>query len=394
MREKFIPFARPLIGEEEKREVLDAIDSGWITTGPKVKQFEEQFSEYIGCKYAIAVNSGTAALHLALDAVGLKAGDSVIIPTFTFAATAEVVRYFDAKPIMVDIDPSTLNIDVEHLENACSKEAGTGRLKAVIPVHFGGVPCEMDRILEIARKYDIKVIEDAAHALPTKYKGRMVGTIGDITAFSFYATKNITTGEGGMITTDNKEWAERMRIMSLHGISKDAWKRYTSEGSWHYDIILPGYKYNFTDIGAAIGIHQLKKCDQFYDTRKKYAQIYTEHLIDLEEIKVPDVTETYTQNAWHLYVIQVKSDMLSINRSEFIDELKKKNIGASVHFIPLHLHPYYRETYGYKEGDFPNAEHVYNGSISLPLYPGMTEEELFYIIDSVKDIVKEYAKTC
>jgi len=266
---QFLPFHFPDIAEDEIQAVVDTLRSGWLTTGPKVRQFEEDFARYVGCRHAVAVNSGTAALHLALDAVGITEGDEVIVPTMTFAATAEVVLYLKARPVLVDCKRDTLNIDPDQIEKAI-----TPKTKAIIPVHFGGRPSEMGRILEIARRHNLRVIEDAAHALPARYGRKMVGTIGDITCFSFYATKTITTGEGGMVTTDNSEWAEHMRVMSLHGISKDAWKRYTADGPWSYEILYPGYKYNLTDVSAAMGIEQLKKSDRFWEVRQRYAKLY------------------------------------------------------------------------------------------------------------------------
>ncbi len=383
MRKKFIPFHVPLIEQEEIDEVVDTLKSGWLTSGPKTKRFETDFANYVGAKNAIAVNSCTAALHLALNAVGIKPGDEVIVPTFTFAATAEVVLYFGAKPVLVDCSRDTFNIDPKEIVKKITKKT-----KAIIPVHVGGNPCLMDEILDIAKKYKLKIVEDAAHALPAKYKSRMIGTIGDITAFSFYATKNITTGEGGMITTGNDKYAEKMEIMRLHGISRDAWKRYAKAGSWYYEILKPGYKYNLTDIQSSVGIHQLKKCDRLYRIRKRYAQMYTDGFKNTPEVFLP-FQEQNTQHAWHLYIIKLDLRKLKINRDEFIEALKVKNIGVSVHFIPLHLHPYYRDTYGYKPGDFPNAKYLYERIISLPLYPKMTEEEIKYVISAVKSIIKE-----
>src|SRR5712692_39120 len=279
---EFLPFHAPDIGEEETRSVMETLRSGWLTTGAKVKKLEEDFARYTGAPYAVAVNSGTAALHLALDAIGLKEGDEVIVPTMTFTATAEVVLYFKARPVLVDCEPDTLNIDADQIEKKI-----TPKTRAIIPVHFGGQPCNMARILEIAKKYDLKVIEDAAHALPASYRGKMIGTVGDITCFSFYVTKTVTTGEGGMATTGNAEWADRMRMMSLHGISKDAWKRYSNEGSWYYEVHYPGYKYNLTDIAAAIGIEQLKKCHRFWESRRRIDAAYHEGFADLPEIRTP-----------------------------------------------------------------------------------------------------------
>jgi len=310
----------------------------------------------------------------------------------TFAATAEVIRYFNAKPVFVDIDSTTMNIDPEKIENYVSScmNSHSGLPKAIIPVHYAGYPCDMDRIFQIAERYNLRVVEDAAHALPSFYKGKLIGTIGDLTCFSFYATKNITTAEGGMITTDNDEWAERMRIMSLHGISKDAWKRYTAEGNWYYEIIAPGYKYNLTDIAAALGIVQLKNIDALWKRRKEIADMYNEAFKGLPELDVPLVPEDeeQTMHSWHLYVIRLNLQRLQIDRNGFIDELKRKGIGTSVHFIPLHIHPYYRETYGYKSGDFPVAYETYKRIISLPIYPKMTDIDVERVIESATDIVK------
>lgn len=388
MKEKFLPFALPLIEEDEKREVLEVLESGWITTGPKVKQFEQAFASFIGCKHAIAVNSCTAALHLALDAIGLKEGNEVITTPITFAATAEVIRYFKAKPVFVDIDPETFNIDVKKLE---TKIKELSKLKAIIPVHFAGQPCNMDSIMKIATDYELGVIEDAAHAFPVKYNGRMIGTIGDITCFSFYATKTITTGEGGMITTENDAWAERMRIMSLHGISKDAWNRYSAEGSWYYEVIDAGYKYNLTDIAAAIGVAQLRKANLMRERRKKIASMYNEAFKPLPEIVTPAV-KAGVEHAWHLYIIKLNLEMLTIDRNQFIEELKNRGIGASVHFIPLHIHPYYRDTYGYKPEDFPVAYQTYKRIISLPIYPKMTDGDVGRVAESVNDVVKRFRR--
>jgi dTDP-4-amino-4,6-dideoxygalactose transaminase len=391
--DRFLPFALPVIEEEEISEVLDVLKSGWVTTGPKVKLFEREFAEYIGCKHAIAVNSCTAALHLALEAIGIGEGDEIITSPMTFAATTEVIRYFKARPIFVDIDSTTMNLDVERLENTVQKrcESGDGRrLKAIIPVHYAGYPCDMDAIMELASRYDLRIIEDAAHAFPTSYKRKMIGTLGDITCFSFYATKNITTGEGGMITTENEEYADRMRIMSLHGISKDAWKRYTAEGSWYYEIVAPGYKYNLTDIAAGLGVAQLRKANAFLKRRMQIADRYHEAFQELNELDLPLAVDGKegTTHSWHLYVIRLSLERLQIDRNKFIDELRRKGIGTSVHFIPLHIHPYYRETYGYQPDDFPVAYETYQRIISLPIYARMTDDDVERVIESVTDIVK------
>lgn len=389
MRTDFLLFHRPSIAEDEIQEVLDTLRSGWLTTGPKTKQFEKEFASYIGSKHAIAVNSGTAALHLALDVIGLKQGEEVILPTMTFAATAEAVIYFKAKPVLVDCRKDTFDMDLDQVEEYLDKNSY--KVKAIIPVHIAGQPCEMDRVLEMAKKFNLKVIEDAAHALPAKYKERVIGKISDITTFSFYVTKSITTGEGGMITTEDDKYVEMMRKMSLHGISKDAWKRYTSEGSWYYEISRPGYKYNMTDIASAIGIHQLRKCDLLYERRKEIAQMYTRAFKEMEEIQEPAV-KLYIQHAWHLYIIQLNLDKLSIDRARFIQEMKNRNIGTSVHYIPLHMHPYYRKTYGYKPEDFSGAKYVYERIVSLPIYPKMKKEDVEDVIWAVKDIVAKYRR--
>jgi perosamine synthetase len=383
-RADFLPFHVPAIGEEEIAAVVEVLKSGWLTTGMKVKQFEEDFARYLGSRDAVAVNSCTAALHLALEAVGIKEGDEVIVPTMTFTASAEVVLYLKATPVLVDCLPDTLNIDPDQIERAI-----TSRTKAIIPVHFGGQPCDMEPILEIARRNNLYVIEDAAHALPAKYHSQAVGTIGDITCFSFYATKTITTGEGGMATTENPEWAARMRMMSLHGISHDAWKRYAKEGSWYYEVLCPGFKYNLTDIGAAIGIEQLKKCDAFGDARNHIANTYNEAFADLPEIQTP-IYKPDRKHAWHLYVIQLHLERLTVTRDQFIEALKSQGIATSVHFIPLHLHPYYRNTFGYIPDDFPNATEAYQRIISLPIYPSMTAADIDHVIGAVRYVVQQY----
>jgi dTDP-4-amino-4,6-dideoxygalactose transaminase len=386
VRTEFLPFSLPDIGDAEITSVEQVLRSGWLTTGPKVKEFERQFAELVGARHAIAVNSCTAALHLALDAVGIKEGDEVIVPTLTFAATAEVVFYLKARPVLVDCCPKTLNIDSELIEKAI-----TPRTRAIIPVHFAGQPCQMDAIRDIAQRHRLAIIEDAAHALPARYRDQVVGTIGDITCFSFYATKTITTGEGGMITTDNDEYADRMRIMSLHGISKDAWKRYTAEGSWRYDILYPGYKYNLTDMAAALGVEQLKKCFSFYEARKKMAQEFNRAFARIEALTTPFV-DSIVEHAWHLYVIQLNLGRLAISRDCFIEKLKHANIGTSVHFIPLHLHPFYRDTLHYDAREFPCATQVFERIISLPLYTRMKPQDQQDVIDAVQEIVDRHQR--
>ncbi len=331
----------------------------------------------------IFVHSGAKPLLADIFRTMLNPGDEVIVPTMTFAATAEVVHYCRASPVLVDCTSDTLNVDVDAIEQAI-----TSKTKAIIPVHFAGQPCEMDRILELARSRNIKVIEDAAHALPAKYQGKMVGTLGDITCFSFYATKTMTTGEGGMATTENAEWAERMRILSLHGISRDAVNRYTPEGSWYYEICYPGFKYNLTDMASAIGIPQLGKCDDFRKTRERYAIRYNEAFKEIPELTIPHVNEGI-EHAWHLYVIQLDLERLRVDRDQMIDLLKQQGIGASVHFIPLHLHPYYRNNKYSSSKDFPVANQVFTRIISLPIYPKMTDADVQYVIENVTRLIQE-----
>jgi len=386
VRNDFLPPFKPMIGNEEIDEVIDTLKSDWITAGPKTHRFEEMFKEYIGCKHAITVNSCTAALHLSLVANKIGKGDEVITSPFTFAATADVIEHQNATPVFIDIDRETYNIDPAKIEKKI-----TEKTKAIIPVHYAGHPCEMDDILRIARKNNLIVIEDAAHAIGAVYKNKKIGSIGDITCFSFYATKNLTTAEGGMVTTNNTKVAEKIRILRLHGISKDAWKRYSSEGSWYYEILYPGYKDNMTDIQASIGICQLKKFAKMQKRREEISKRYREEFEDMPEIIIPTVRK-YVRHAWHLYPIQLRTELLRIDRNKFIEALKAENIGTSVHFIPIHLHPYYRNRYGFKRGDFPIAESVYDHEISLPIYPKMTNKDVEDVIAGVKKIVAYYRR--
>ena len=384
MRSEYLPFALPDISPAAVEQVTESLMSGWITTGPKVRQFEAAFAAKVGAKHAIAVNSCTAAMHLALEAIGLGPDDEVITTPYTFAATAEVIRYFGAKPVLVDVMPDTLNIDPAGLPAAI-----TPRTRAIIPVHIAGLAADMDEIMVVAKANNLVVITDAAHAFPATYKDQMIGSIADFTCFSFYATKTITTGEGGMITTDNDEWAERCRIMCLHGISKDAWKRYTAEGSWYYEIVAPGYKYNLTDIAAGIGLAQLDRAEEMLQKRTAIARQYHQLLGEEEAIEIPPERPD-RQHAWHLYMLRLHLDQLSIDRGQFIDEMKKRNIGTSVHFIPLHVHPYYREKYGYEPDDYPNAFTQYSREISLPIFSKMTTEDVYDVANAVLDIVAQY----
>jgi perosamine synthetase len=387
IRSTFLPFALPDTDETEIAEVTEAIQSGWITTGPKTKQFEQEFAAYVGAKHAIALNSGTAAMHLALEAIGLRSGDEVITSPLTFAATAEVVRYFNARPIFVDVDPTTLCLDPGLLEQAV-----TERTRAVIPVHIGGLAADLANLQLIAVRHGLKVIEDAAHSLPTKHRGRLVGSISDFTCFSFYATKSLATGEGGMLCTDNEAWADRCRVMSLHGISKDAWKRYTAEGSWYYEIVAPGFKYNMTDVAAAMGRAQLRKVERMWSRRCEIAHRYRAAFESRPELQVPVDAPADGQHAWHLYMLRLNLGRLRIDRAQFISELKARNIGASVHFIPLHLHPYYCDTYGFKPEDFPVAYHEYQRLVSLPIYSRMSDQDVQDVIDAVIEIACTHRK--
>lgn len=378
-----VPFHRAYVGEEEVDAVAKVVRSGWLTMGPVTIDFEKQFAAYVGAKHAIAVNSCTAALHLALEAIGLKAGDEVLVPTVTFTATAEVVAYFKARPVLVDVDPLTLNIDPTDAERRI-----TPKTRAIIPVHIAGQPCDMDAIHSIASRHGLHVIEDAAHSLPASYKGRCVGAISELTAFSFYATKTLTTGEGGMITTDIDAYADRMKIMRLHGIGRDAWKRYSGEGSWYYEVLDAGFKYNMTDIQAALGTTQLAKCDSMRDMREKLAGEFTAAFSSISALQLPTVQDD-RQSAWHLYILRLNLDQLSIDRNVFISKLKELGVNASVHFIPLHLHPFYRQAWGYKPGDLPQAETQYMRSLSLPIFPGMTDAERDHVIESVAATVRQ-----
>jgi dTDP-4-amino-4,6-dideoxygalactose transaminase len=381
-----IPFHRADLGEEEVQAVSEVIRSGWLTMGAKTFEFERQFAHYIGASHAIAVSSCTAALHLALEAVGVRRDDEVLVPTTTFTATAEVVTYLGAKPILVDIDPITLNIDPHDMQRKISRRA-----KAIIPVHFAGTPCDMTKVLELAAEYDLHVIEDAAHSLPATYKGKRIGTISELTAFSFYATKTLTTGEGGMITTENQEYAQRLQVMRLHGIAQNAWNRYSSEGSWFYEVLETGFKYNFTDLQAALGLVQLAKCDAMNLARHRIAQRYSSAFRSIDSLQVP-ITLSDRESSWHLYVLRLHLEKLRIHRDQFIRELAERGISASVHFIPLHLQPVYQRDYQYKPGDLPVAEREYKRSLSLPIYPAMRDEEIEQVIWAVSDVASTWSR--
>ena len=385
-RREFLPYALPLIEEDDIVEVVNTLKSGWLAKGPKTMEFEERFAEYVGAKYAVAVNSCTAALHLSLVAAGIGEGDEVITTPMTFAASANVVIHTGAKPVFVDIDPVTMNIDPKKIPAKI-----TARTKAIIPVHMAGHPCEMDEIMAIARKHNLFVLEDAAHAVYTQYKGKMIGAIGNATAFSFYATKNLVTGEGGMVTTNDEALYDKIRVLSTHGMSRNAWNRYAEVGSWYYEILSPGYKDNMSDIMAGLGLSQLAKLERMQMRRKEIADFYQAEFGKMPELETP-VEHDYARHAWHLYIIKLNLDKLTIDRGKFVEELNKGNIGTSVHFIPLHMQPYYRDTYGYKPDDFPVAKGVFMRNISLPMYPKMSEQDARDVVDAVRRVIECYRK--
>ncbi len=380
----FLPFALPEIGDEEINEVVDSLRSGWVTTGPKAKRFEQAFAEFLGDPQieCIAVNSATAGLHLALEAIGIGPGDEVITTTHTFTATAEVVRYLGADVVLVDIDPATLNIDVRQIEAAI-----TPRTKAILPVHYAGLAVDMLAILDIARKHGLRVVEDAAHALPTTLEKELIGTLGsDATVFSFYANKTMTTGEGGMLVTRNAELARRARVMRLHGMSRDAFDRFTAKTpSWYYEIVAPGFKYNLTDIAAALGIHQLKRLPGFQLRREQIARVYHEAFADLPLI-LPPLAPQGDTHSWHLYVLRLADDA-GIERDRFIGRMFEAGIGCSVHYIPLHLQPYWRDRYGLKPEQFPHSQKAFERMVSIPLYTAMSDADVQRVIDTVRGIL-------
>jgi dTDP-4-amino-4,6-dideoxygalactose transaminase len=381
-----VPFHRADLGDDEVNAVARVIRSGWLTMGAETFEFERRFAAYVGASHAIAVSSCTAALHLALEAVGVSRGDEVLVPTTTFTATAEVVTYFGARPVFVDVDPIRMNIDPHDVERRI-----TPRTRAIIPVHFAGTPCDMTEIIDIATRHDLRVIEDAAHALPSSYKDKRIGTISELTAFSFYATKTLTTGEGGMITTDNEDYSRRLQVMRLHGIGRDAWKRYNREGSWFYEVLEAGFKYNLTDLQAALGVVQLEKCDDMNAARERIAARYKSAFEELDALQVPAMPGGRT-TSWHLYVLRLRLDRLRIDRNRFIQELADRGVSTSVHFIPLHLQPLYQRDYQYRPGDFPVAEREYERSLSLPIYSAMRDEEIEHVIWAVTDVVATWSR--
>ena len=387
-----VPFHRPAIGPAEEREVIDTLRSGWITTGPKTKKFEQEFAAYVGARNALAVAHCTGALHLALFALGIGPGDEVITTPFTFTATAEVMGYLGARPVFVDIEPDTFNIDPAKIEQALA--SGMHRnVRALMPVHFAGQACDMDRICAIARRHNLKIVEDAAHAVGSArmMDGRgmvKIGTIGDLSCFSFYATKNITSAEGGMITTEDDALAAKIAVASLHGMDRDAWKRYDSSGSWFYEIHDTGFKYNLSDVHSAIGIAQLRRVEELTRRRQSIARAYNEAFANDPALQVP-ITEAGVEHAWHLYVMRLRPAALKVNRNQFVDLLRARGVGTSVHCIPLNTMDFYQQRYGYRTGDFPVAEDVYSRCFSLPIFPAMSDEDIAWVIESVRALAKE-----
>lgn len=386
-RKTFLPFGKPDIKEEDIKEMVDTLRSGWWTTGPKTSKFEKRFAKYTGAKYAIALNSCTAGLHLGLKTFGVGLGDEVITTPLTFCATANVIVHTGAKPIFVDVDKSDWNIDPNEIEKRITKKT-----KVIIPVHLHGRSCKMDQIMDIAKKYKLYVLEDAAHAAEARYKGKKIGNIGHITSFSFYATKNIATGEGGLVTTNRKDWFEFMSIAHLHGLSKHAHKRYSTKKFRHYQAVYPGYKYNMMDIQASLGLHQLSRVEANAKTRKRHWDTYTRAFKNVEELIRPAEQEKDTRHARHLYAPLLRLERLKIGRDSFMDELLKRNIGTGIHFLPVHLHKFYAKTYGYKKGDLPNAEYVGERTFSLPLGANLSARDIKDVIDAVLDIIGRYKK--
>ncbi len=382
-RKKYIVFGSPLVGREEIKEVVETLKSGWLGTGPRVSRFEDLVKKRVGTKYAMALNSCTAALHLSLLASGIKPGDEVITTPLTFCATANAIIHAGAKPVFVDVKKETMNIDEDKIEAAI-----TEKTKAIVPVHFAGRPCDMDKIMKIAKKHHLTVIEDAAHALGATYHGTPIGNIGHLTCFSFYVTKNITTGEGGMVTTNSRLLAEKIKVLGLHGLSRDAWKRYSDNGYKHYEVTYPGYKYNMMDLQAAIGLHQIQKMDRYSQHRQKLWNFYNEHLKKLPVI-LPTAVPSDIIHARHLYTILVDSKKTGLTRDEFMQALHRQGIGTGVHFLPLHLHHYYKKQWGYQRGDFPNTEYIGARTVSLPLSAKITRLQAKGIVKTIWTILQK-----
>lgn len=378
-RKKFLVFGKPFIGKEEINEVVDTIKSGWWGTGPKTAAFEKEFGEYVKAKHAISVNSATAGLHLALKVLGIGPGDEVITTPLSFVSTSNVIIHCGAKPVFADVNPDTWNIDPKEIEKKI-----TEKTKAILPVHLHGRPCQMDEIIKLAKKHNLYVIEDAAHAAEAIYHGKKIGSVGDMTVFSFYVTKNIATGEGGMITTNNKKYVNDLLIYRLHGLSRDAWKRYSVKHFTLYESVLPGFKYNLTDIASSIGIHQLRRVEDNLKTRKQIWEKYNKGFKDENILTLPSGIEKDTRHAMHLYAVLLDLNKIKVKRNEFVDMLIKENIGSGVHFAPIHTQPLYKKSFGYKKGDYPNAEYIGERIISLPMGGNLTSKDVDDVINAVK----------
>lgn len=385
-RKKFLPIATAVFGREEEKEIIDTLRSGWITLGPKTKKFEELLVEFTGAKYAIALNSCSAALHLAMKAIGIKKDDEVITTPFTFAATAHAIIHCGGKPVFVDIDPKIFNIAPEKIEKKI-----TTKTRAILPVDYGGQPVDLNAICRIAQKHNLYVVEDAAHTIGARYHGKNIGTIADLTCFSFHPVKNMTTGDGGAIITNNAKFAEKIMVLRVNGMDKESWKRNTSMGAWDYAVVDEGYKYHMNDIQASLGIHQIKKLEKFRQIREKLADEYNKQLAGLKEVRVPYRMEDIT-HAHNIYAVLVDTSNLKISRNEIMEKLKEYNIGSIVYFRPLHLQPYFQQFLGVKKGDFPNAEYVFERLICLPIYPGMKREDVIYVSNVLKQIISENRK--
>lgn len=381
-----VPFSRPSIGEEEIEAVVETLRSGWLTTGPQSVAFEERFAAAVEARFAVAVTSATAGLHLGLDALGVGVGDEVLVPTLTFASTAATVLHTGANLRLVDCEPGTLNLSVADAERRC-----TSATKAIVPVHFGGHPCDLDEVAALAASRNLAVMEDAAHALPARYRGRFIGSISPLTVFSFYATKNLTTGEGGMITTGDEGLRDRLSERRLHGMTRDSWKRYSATGSWRYDVSYPGFKYNMTDICAAIGLVQLRRLGDLQKSRLAAVERYFEALSGCDEIELP-ACRPDIEHAWHLFIVRVRPERLTIGRDRVIQELNAKGIGTSVHFIPLHEHSYYRDVLGVRKEDFPHASAQWERIISLPLFASIRLDEVDRVADTLLTILHEHRR--